>query len=177
MDRSSLRTTLTVLVVVGALLALTVYPAFAEIPTKGTPRDLVSDDYGKVGTISVQHVPGPAGGKLIVYYSANYPWRLQTVEVAVADTLAGIPLSKIGNPVPGKFGFRAKFSPAQSGYALQIPVADADLEDGTAVVFVVHATLVNTVTGATTGAWAVGTHLPTAQNDAMYFVMTCENPD
>ena len=58
---------------------------------------------------------------IYVHYSATAPWLLGEVHVAVADSLAGIPQTKRGNPIPGRFAYSASFAPGITEYIVAIP--------------------------------------------------------
>ena len=52
-----------------------------------------------VGTVTVSD----DGSSVTVQYNVNPPWYITETHVAVADTCAGIPQTKKGNLIPGKF--------------------------------------------------------------------------
>ena len=46
---------------------------------------------------------------------------MSDAHVAVATTLAGIPQTKAGNPIPGRFPYSATFDPEVTSYTFVIP--------------------------------------------------------
>jgi len=106
---------------------------------------------------------------IYVHYSATAPWLLGEVHVAVADSLAGIPQTKRGNPIPGRFAYSASFAPGITEYIVVIPrvaaVAAADQ-----IVVAAHAVVqAPKNAGGTQTGWGFGFDFP-GSNWATYLV-------
>jgi len=64
----------------------------------GNPKE----DGTVVGTVSV----AIEDGGLVVTYNTIEGWKLYETHLAVADSINGIPTTKKGNPIPGKFEYK-----------------------------------------------------------------------
>lgn len=60
------------------------------------------------GTVTI----AVSDGSLCVTYATDGGWLLQETHLAIADSLAGIPQTKSGNPRPGQFPWSATHNPA-----------------------------------------------------------------
>jgi hypothetical protein len=149
----------------GLVLAVTLLlGAPVQAQTCGTPTVTT--------LLAGQHIPT---GIVTVYNDANYiyvqytvttPWVLAEAHVALASTVAGIPQTKKGNPIPGRFPYSATFDPELSTYTFVIP--RSGLADGQQVVVAAHAVVQapREFGGSQTG-WGQGPTFPGA-NWAMY---------
>ena len=60
------------------------------------------------------------GVKLYVTYETIDGWELVETHLAIATSLEGIPQTKKGNPVPGKFAYSMEHDPAAIEYTYEI---------------------------------------------------------
>jgi len=109
---------------------------------------------------------------IYVHYSATAPWLLGEVHVAVADSLAGIPQTKRGNPIPGRFAYSASFAPEITEYMVAIPRVAA-LAAAHQIVVATHAVVYAPEGGTQTG-WGFGFGFP-GSNWATYLVYSVNN--
>lgn len=113
---------------------------------------------------------------IYVRYATKAPWVLSDIHVAAADSVAGIPQTKRGNPIPGRFSYSASFNPEVTSYILAIPRAGT-LAAGQQIVIAAHAIVQarNAQRGTETG-WGFGSGFSGA-NWATYIaydVKACE---
>lgn len=110
---------------------------------------------------------------LYVTYTTTGDWKLQQVHLHVADSLAGIPATKSGNPKIGNFAYQKSFDPQVSSYTFEIAKSALSLDPNQSVVIAAHAVVVK-VDGAgavianETG-WAAGIPLTERGSWATYF--------
>ena len=106
-------------------------------------------------------------GSICVAYQTDGPWLLTETHLAIADTLAGIPQTKSGNPRPGQFPWSATHNPAvsQFTYCVSYPYTA-----GEALYVATHAVVQSNGGGGqgTETGWAGGLDFPGA-NWATYF--------
>jgi hypothetical protein len=105
---------------------------------------------------------------LYVRYVTTGDWKLEQTHVAVAESLDGIPQTRQGNPIPGRFPYQAAHDPLATEFTYTIPLAG--LPDS--VLVAAHASLVAVDRGGRvlcreTG-WADGEDFP-GKNWATYF--------
>jgi len=111
---------------------------------------------------------------IYVHYSATAPWFLGEVHVAVADSLAGIPQTKRGNPIPGRFAYSASFAPEITEYIVSIPRVAA-LAAAQQIVVATHAVVhAPENEGGTQTGWGFGFDFP-GSNWATYLVYSMNN--
>ncbi len=109
------------------------------------------------GTVNVYN----DANNIYVQYLLNSPWVMSDAHVAVASTLDGIPQTKAGNPIPGRFPYSAVFDPELMNYTFVVPIASLPV-GGTLIVAahaIVHAP--KSYGGTQTG-WADGQDFPGA---------------
>lgn len=111
---------------------------------------------------------------IYVKYETSAPWLMSEAHVAVATTLAGIPQTRGGNPIPGRFSYSATFDPEVSSFVFTIPLSSL----GTPIssLFVAAHAIVQApkdMGGAQTG-WGQGTGFP-GSNWAMYVNYTVQS--
>ena len=92
-------------------------PAHAQVC--GTPLNtsLVAGQHYYAGTIWISN----DNSNIYVQYSTDAPWTISEAHASVAATVAGIPQSKAGNPIPGRFAYSATFDPEVSNYTFVVP--------------------------------------------------------
>ncbi len=148
------------------LLAAALGPATA---TGSTAVSLVAGQHTVAGTVSVW----VEGSTLYVRYTTVDGWVLGELHLEVAGSLEEIPQTRTGNPVPGRFSYKASFDPAEgvTSYTFLIPL---DGLDGTLYI-AAHAEVYRQTDAGILEetAWAEGQPFP-GNNWAMYFTYTPE---
>jgi len=130
--------------------------------TKGGPT-VVTLFAGKdedVGTVTVSD----DGTNLTVIYNTTGNWVMTETHLAVADSLAGIPQTQKGNPIPGKFPYSAEHDPAVNFYSYEIPL---DSWGPCPKLFIAaHAKVVRPIEGCWETVWQIGdVETPTCGGD------------
>ena len=89
-------------------------------------------------------------------FKANVDWRILETHLHIATSLAGIPQTKTGNPIPGKFEYKGEHDSVES-YQYQIPMT---WTNGTTLYIAAHCTVegVGAFCGKSESAW--GGNLP-----------------
>jgi hypothetical protein len=132
---------------------------------------LVAGQHYPAGIITISNDQA----NVYVKYETSAPWLMSEAHVAVATTLAGIPQTRTGNPIPGRFSYSATFDPEVSSYMFTIPLSS--LGNPASSLFVAAHSIVQAPQnqgGAQTG-WGQGTSFP-GSNWAMfvsYAVQSC----
>jgi len=155
---------------VGAIVAVALVasatPARAQCGA-ATQTTLVAGQNFIAGTVTVFN----DSVNLYVRYDTATPWVMSDAHAAVAGTLAGIPQTKAGNPIPGRFAYSATFDPEVTSYTFGIPMAGTFVAGQT--VFVAAHAIVQAPKsdgGSQTG-WGAGADFPGA-NWATYLTYT-----
>jgi len=151
-------------------------PAHAQAVC-GSPMQttLVAGQHYVGGLITISN----DSSNIYVKYETYAPWLMSEAHVAVATTLAGIPQTKGGNPIPGRFSYSATFDPEVSSYVFTVPLSS--LGSSVSSLFVAAHAIVQAPQnegGAQTG-WGQGTGFP-GSNWAMYVnyaVQSCGGGD
>jgi len=148
-------------------------------PAYALEKPLYADQTIVVGKVEV-YIDGT---DLVVKYTTAGGWCLNETHLAVAAQLAGIPQTKKGNPIPGKFNYTAEFAPPGPGdpgtltWEQRIPLTA--FPGGTRVVYIAaqavvqtwaYVDLVWTMTEDET-AWALGDRF-SISTWGMYFTFT-----
>lgn len=111
------------------------------------------------------------GSNLTITYETFAPWVMTEIHAAVADSVAGLPHNKKGNPVPGQFPYSATFNPGVSSYTVTIPLTGFDVGD--TIYIAAHAAVSSPGSGGSSGnqqtGWGYGPRFPGASNWATYF--------
>src|SRR5262245_36331618 len=94
-------------------------PAHAQTCGAQTHTELVAGQIYNGGTITIYNDKN----YIYVQYTTNAPWVLSEAHAAVAATLDGIPQTKGGNPIPGRFAYGATFDPEVTTYTFVVPTA------------------------------------------------------
>jgi len=108
---------------------------------------------------------------LYVTYATSGGWELQLTHLAVADDLSGIPQTKKGNPIPGRFAYAAEHDPTVTTYTYVIPLSDLGILADDVLVIAAHAEVINGDWEET--AWAGELEFP-GRNWATYIEYTLE---
>ena len=108
--------------------------------------DLVAGQTIPVGAVQVSQ--NPATCTATVTLNTNFPWCVTEAHLATGDTLADIPQTKKGDPIPGQFADSAY--PACEGEVVFENVTGGSL-------FAVHAVVYDTLNGTDETAWGAGT--------------------
>jgi hypothetical protein len=150
------------LAIAGALLGV---PTLATAQVCGTAEE--NFDAGQV-TISND------ASNLYVRYNAASPWVISDTHVAVASTLSGIPQTKAGNPIPGRFAYSGSFDPEVTTDTVAVPMAGT-YSSGQTVYIAAHAQVQAPKAngGAQTG-WGYGPDFP-GPNWATYIKYTIQS--
>jgi rhodanese-related sulfurtransferase len=114
---------LSMLVILGTLIGMACAPGTSAIAaTAATPQvqDLYAGRNMLVGTVSVWNTPTD----LFVRYTTAGDWELAETHLAVASSVDGIPQTKTGNPIPGKFANSSVNDPPVTQYTYTIPIAN-----------------------------------------------------
>lgn len=61
---------------------------------------------------------------ITITYATNDPWVISAVHLAVADSLAGIPQNKNGNPRPGHFPINTTYDPPVTSVTFTFPLGN-----------------------------------------------------
>jgi hypothetical protein len=150
-------------------------PAQAQCSTSPTVVTLFAGRTMNAGTVTVTN----DASNLYVQYATTSPWLLTEAHLAVADSLAGIPQTKKGNPVPGHFAYSATFDPEVTSFTFTIPLGG--FSTGQSLFIAAHAVVLAPDTGSGGGTqtgWGDGAGFPGA-NWATYFqytVQSCGGP-
>lgn len=101
-------------------------------------------------------------GKLYVTYNVTSPWCFTELHLAAADSLAGIPQTRTGNPIPGRFPYHYNaYGKCESSYTF--PPIDATCP----LYIAAHAAVQNVYQYET--AWGLGTPFVEKGNWGMWF--------
>ncbi len=103
---------------------------------------------------------------LYLQYNTASSWALAETHLAVAGSLAEIPQTKKGNPIPGKFPYKASHSPELMQYTYEIDLESIALTGGD-IIIAAHADVIST--DGAESAWAGDCDFP-GRNWATYFV-------
>ncbi len=139
------------------------------VASDGVSVELVAGQHIGVGSVSVW----VEGSTLYVRYATVGGWVLGELHLAVAGSLEGIPQTRSGNPIPGRFEYKAGFDPGEgvTVYTFCVPL---DGLEGT-IYIAAHAEVYRqTDVGVVEEtAWAEGQPFP-GHSWAMYFTYTVE---
>jgi len=144
-------------------------PARAEMCGTMMQTTLVAGQHFAAGQIFVYN----DDQNLYVSYQTTMPWLMSEAHVAAATTFAGIPQTRGGNPMPGRFAYSATFDPEVSAHVFAMPLS---LFAGASDLFVAAHAAVNAPAdqgGSQTG-WGHGPHFP-GRNWAMYMHYTIQS--
>lgn len=157
--------------VLGLAVALGVgfaVPADAQSCTPvSTP--LVAGQHFQAGTISITN----DASYLYVSYNTNSPWTISEAHAAVASTLEGLPQTRAGNPMPGRFAYSATFDADVTNHVFTIALGS--IVPGQTIFVAAHA-VVNAPReegGSQTG-WGFGPNFP-GRNWATYVNYTVQD--
>ena len=123
------------------LSAAATAPASAAPAVCGTPQEVTlwAEQTKDAGTVTISNDKD----NLYVDFDITAPWAMTESHVAVADTLAGIPMTNKGMPKIGNFGLQRSYAPPASSETYVIPRPDLSLDPNQEVVVAAHATLVS----------------------------------
>lgn len=158
--------------VVGALAIGSLFAASASAQVCGTPTTtpLIAGQNMTAGTVSVYN----DATNIYVQYSLESPWLISDAHVAVATTLAGIPQTKTGNPIPGRFAYSATFDPELLTYTFAVPMA-GNYYTGQTLFVAAHAVAqAPRANGGSQTAWGFGPDFP-GNNWGMYLNYRVQN--
>ncbi|MGE3511246.1 MAG: hypothetical protein AB7N65_20425 [Vicinamibacterales bacterium] len=164
----TLRRSVVLMVVVGC--AASAGPARAAVC--GTPLSygLIAGQHFTAGTISVYN----DATNIYVKYDAVAPWLVSDAHVAVANALAGIPQTKTGNPIPGRFAYSATFDPEVTTYTFAIPYVGLFAPHDSLFVAAHAVVQAPREQGGSQTAWGEGPGFP-GNNWAMYLSYTLQS--
>jgi hypothetical protein len=144
-------------------------PASAEIC--GTPQvvTLFAGQTIDAGTVTVSNDEN----NLYVTFSSTNGWLLSETHLHVADSLAGIPTNKKGNPKIGNFTYQTSYEPPVTEDTYVIPYASLSVDDNRSVTIAAHAVVVQldgsgNIIESETG-WADGENFVDRGSWATYF--------
>lgn len=142
--------------VAAAAVIATSAPAYAQACGATTTTTLYAGQTIPSGTVSIYN----DAAYLYVTYTTDTPWVMSVAHVAVASTLAGIPQTKTGNPIPGRFPYHATFDPEVMTYTFVVPMAGT-YTAGQSLVVAAHAVVhaPKSYGGSQTG-WGYGPEFP-----------------
>jgi len=125
------------------------------------------------GTVTVTN----DAANIYVRYMTNDPWVISDAHLAIASSLAGIPQTHKGNPIPGHFAYSAIFDPEVTDYTFTIPLGS--FLPGQTVYIAAHAIVQAPAgSGGTQTGWGFGPGFPGA-NWATYIqypIQSCGGP-
>ncbi len=158
------------LVVLSALLFVLPTTAFAHTARDPFVTDLIAGRHIDVGEVLVWN----DSDHLYVKYTTSKHWCLTETHLHVATSLKGIPQTKKGNPIPGKFEYKSYLNPCAEELLYKIPL-DPHWECDT--VLYVAAQAVVRKGCRSESAWGEGYDFP-GKNWAMYFTygVQCAQP-
>ena len=142
-------------------------------PLCGSPTTvrLLSEKNLDAGTVTVAN----GATTLFVTYTTKANYKLTVTQVAVANTLAAIPVTSKGNPIPGQFPYQTKHANVTS-FTYAIPRSGL----GSSFFVAAHADVLKTAATKTEGAWGEGTaFVPGKRSWGMYFtaaMQSCNRP-
>ena len=150
-------------------------PAASNVsePLCGSPTTvrLLSEKNLDAGTVTVAN----GATTLFVTYTTKANYKLTVTQVAVANTLAAIPVTRKGNPIPGQFPYQTKHTNLTS-FTYAIPRSGL----GSSFYVAAHADVVKTAATKIEGAWGEGTaFVPGQRSWGMYFtaaMQSCNRP-
>ena len=156
----------TALLLLGSLAFAGAQAATCGQPTTAT---LFAGQTINAGTVAVAN----DANYLYVTYTTTGGWKLQQTHLHVADSLAGIPQTKTGNPKIGNFAYQTTHNPLVTTYTYTIAKTALSLDANQSVAIAAHAVVVQvdgsgTVTSSQTG-WAAGTPFVQRGSWATYF--------
>lgn len=125
------------------------------------------------GTITVSN----DAANIYVEYTTVAPWVMSDAHLAIADSLAGIPQTKKGNPIPGHFAYSAIFDPEVTDYTFTIPLGS--FLPGQSLYIAAHAIVqAPSGSGGTQTGWGFGPGFPGANwaTYLQYTVQSCTGP-
>lgn len=124
--------------------------------------DLIAGQHIDAGNVIVS----VCNNNLNITYVTEDEWLLGELHLAVASSLDGIPQTKKGNPIPGKFNFTAHLEDYKTTYTFEIPL---DGLSGT-ILIAAQAEVYKQADGGLLEetAWGEGVQFP-GSNWAMYF--------
>ena len=106
---------------------------------------------------------------LYVTYLTSGPWSLQETHLAVATSIAGIPKTPTGAPVPGAFSHSTTHAAGVTEFRYTIALADLGVEEADELIIAAHAVVLNAMTGARETGWGEGARFLQRGNWATYF--------
>jgi hypothetical protein len=113
---------------------------------------------------------------LYVRFATGPGWSIGQTHVAVAASLAGIPMNGQGNPVPGQFAFSQAHAPTVTEFTHVIELSVLGVETGDELFVAVHAE-VEHKDGERESAWGEGARFVNRGNWATYFMHTVADCD
>jgi hypothetical protein len=151
-------------------LVLVSAPVHAEVCGSPLNTPLIAGQSYPAGAVWIFN----DASNIYVQYQTESPWVISDAHAAVASTLAGIPQTKAGNPIPGRFAYSATFDPEVTNYTFVIPAAGYTAGQ---TIFVAAHAMVHAPKGfggSQTG-WAFGPEFPGANwaTYVMYEVQSC----
>jgi VCBS repeat-containing protein len=148
-------------------------PANTLEPFCGDPTtvSLLSDKNIDIGTVTVTN----GETTLFVTYTVTPSWTLVKTDLAVANSLADIPVTNKGNPKVGQFPYHTSHS-GLTEFTYEIPLSGL----GSTMYIAAHTDVSNSGALKTNGAWAQGTpFVPNKGSWGTYFTYTiqaCNEP-
>jgi hypothetical protein len=125
----------------------------------GTPTvvPLLAGQTNPAGTVEIAN---DRDDNLYIEFDITAPWMMDQSHVAIADTLAGIPQTRKGNPMIGNFAYQRTHIPAVTSDTYVIPRSALSLDVNGSVVVAAHAALsrldaAGQIVASETG-WAAG---------------------
>lgn len=167
---------LAIIILLAAALPITATPVQAAT-CNVTPKvvTLFAGQTIDAGTVTVTNDVN----NLYVTFTATAPWLLSETHLHVADSLAGIPQTKNGNPKIGNFAYQTQHAPAVNTYTYTIAKSALSLDANQSVVIAAHAVVVqldeagNVIANET--GWGDGEQFNPKGSWAMYFHYTWQN--
>ena len=154
-----------------ALAGLLLVSAPARADVCGVPQaaPLVAGQHYTAGTITIANDEN----NLYVQYQTDSPWMMSEAHAMAATTLAGIPQSKSGNPIPGRFSYSATFDPQVSAYTFAIPLSSLTALGNTVYVAAHAVVQAPREAGGSQTAWGYGPDFP-GNNWATYIMYSLQ---
>lgn len=173
MKKSKLFSVAMLVALIASLFAVAVPVASAQTIC-GTPQavTLFAGQTIEAGTVTVSNDEN----NLYVAFTTANEWLLSQTHLHVADSLAGIPQTKSGNPKVGNFAYQSTHDPYVTTYTYTIPKSALSLDANNTVVIAAHAVVVridgsgNVIANET--GWGNGESFVSKGSWAMYFQYT-----
>jgi hypothetical protein len=151
------------------IIGILVASLLIAMPAMAAEYTLFANQTEIAGTVTVTN----DATDLTITYTLDEGWEMNESHVAVASDVTGIPQSKKGNAIPGRFAYAAEHQPPVITYTYTIPLADLPAAETFAIAAqadLVHVT--DSVYDREEGAWAGVDEVFEGKDWDLYFTYT-----